>query len=256
VHQARVATRRLRADLKALLPLLDKSAVDLLRDELAWLGQSLGAVSDTDVLADAIGKLAEELDSEDLLPIESLVARLRHERHEQFLALRHDLDHDRYVTLLKKLVQFAHGAPLPAPVEATSEACPIGVKLARKAWKRVRNQVDGFGPDPEDSELHELRKRAKRARYTAELIDPLVQGEASRFAARLADLQDVLGELQDSVVADQWLRGRSTSEVTPREVFAIGGLHALELRRGAKARRRWRRVWDKARRAKLRSWIS
>jgi CHAD domain-containing protein len=256
VHQARVATRRLRSDLRALLSLLDKSAVDLLREELKWLGQSLGAVRDTDVLTDAMGQLAEELDSEDLLPIESLVARLRHERHERFLALRHDLDDDRYVTLLEKLVRFAHGAPLAAPVEATSGASPIGVKLARKAWKRVRKQVDGFGPDPEDSMLHELRKRAKRARYTAELIDPLVQGEASRFADRLADLQDVLGKLQDSVVADQWLRSRSASEVTPREVFATGALHALELRRAVKARRRWRRAWDKARRAKLRSWIS
>src|SRR5262245_53636612 len=84
-----------------------------------------------------------------------------------------------------------------------------------------RARSDGFGPEPEDSLLHELRKRAKRARYIAELIDPLVQGKASGFAARLADLQDVLGKLQDSVVADQWLRSHSASEVTPREVFAI-----------------------------------
>jgi CHAD domain-containing protein len=221
-----------------------------------WLGQSLGAARDTDVLADALSQLAEKLGSEDLLPIESLVARLRHERHERFLVLRHDLDGDRYVTLLERLVRFAHGAPLAATVDATSEALPFGVKLARKAWKRVRKHVDGFGPDPEDSVLHELRKRAKRARYTAELFDPLVQGEASRFAARLADLQDVLGKLQDSVVADQWLRSHSASEVPPREVFVTGALHALELRRSARARRRWRCAWDKARRAKLRSWNS
>jgi inorganic triphosphatase YgiF len=41
IHQARVATRRLRSDLKSLLPLLDESVVDLLRDELRWLGESL-----------------------------------------------------------------------------------------------------------------------------------------------------------------------------------------------------------------------
>jgi len=70
------------------------------------------------------------------------------------------------------------------------------VKLARKAWKRVRKQVDGLGPDPQDAALHELRKRVKRARYAAELVDPLVHGDAIDFALNLADLQDVLGKLQ------------------------------------------------------------
>jgi CHAD domain-containing protein len=255
IHQARVATRRLRSDLKSLLPLLDESVVDLLRDELRWLGESLGAVRDFDVFADAMCHLAEELDPGDFLPIESLVGQLRHERQGRFVVLRHNLDHDRYVTLIETLVGFASRAPLATPGDLTSAARPIGVKLARKAWKRVRNQVDGLGPDPEDAALHELRKRVKRARYAAELIDPLVHGEASGFTARLADLQDVLGELQDSVVADQWLRNRTASEVTPREVFAAGALHALEQSQRAETRRRWRHAWDKTRRAKLRSWM-
>ena len=71
--------------------------------------------------------------------------------------------------------------------------------------------MDRLEPDPEDAALHELRKRAKRARYAAELIDPLLHGEASRFTARLADLQDTLGELQDCVVADQWLLSARTT---------------------------------------------
>ena len=73
VHDARVSTRRLRSDLKTLLPLLDESAVALLRDELQWLGGSLGAVRDTDVLADGMCHLAKKLHSEDLPAIESLV---------------------------------------------------------------------------------------------------------------------------------------------------------------------------------------
>ena len=129
------------------------------------------------------------------------------------------------------------------------------MKLAHKARKRVRKQVEELGPDPLDAALHELRKRVKRARYAAELVDPLVHGDASDFATKLADLQDVLGKLQDSVVADHWLRSRVASEVTSREAFAAGALHAWELRQRAEARRCWCHAWDKGRRAKLRSWM-
>ncbi len=210
---------------------------------------------DTDVLAEGMCHLAKKLHSEDLLPIESLVEQVHRERQERYVTLRNNLNHDRYITLLETLVQFASRAPLVLPVGAPSAARRIGVKLARQAWKRVRKQVDGLGPDPQDTALHELRKRVKRARYAGELIDPLVGGDASDFALKLADLQDVLGKLQDSVVADHWLRSRLASEVTSREAFAAGALHARELRQRAEARRRWRHAWDKGRRAKLRSWM-
>ena len=171
------------------------------------------------------------------------------------MTLRNNLNDDRYITLLETLVRFASRAPLVLPAVGPSAARRIGVKLAHKAWKRVRKQVEELGPDPQDAALHELRKRVKRARYAAELVDPLVHGDASDFAIKLADLQDVLGKLQDSVVADHWLRSRVASEVTSREVFAAGALHARELRQRAEARRRWRHAWDRGRRAKLRSWM-
>ena len=43
VHQARVATRRLRSDLRTFRPLLDPEWAKALRDELGWLAESLGA---------------------------------------------------------------------------------------------------------------------------------------------------------------------------------------------------------------------
>ncbi len=50
VHQMRVATRRLRADLRTFRPVLDREWSEPLRDELRWLGRSLGAVRDADVM--------------------------------------------------------------------------------------------------------------------------------------------------------------------------------------------------------------
>ena len=50
VHQARVATRRLRSDLRTFGSLLDPEWVRALREELGWLAGNLGAVRDDDVL--------------------------------------------------------------------------------------------------------------------------------------------------------------------------------------------------------------
>ena len=50
VHQARVATRRLRSDLRTFRSLLDPEWNESLRVELGWLGGELGTVRDLDVL--------------------------------------------------------------------------------------------------------------------------------------------------------------------------------------------------------------
>src|SRR5579872_6284418 len=50
VHQARVATRRLRSNLRTFAPLLRRGSTDDLADELRWLGRRFGTVRDLDVL--------------------------------------------------------------------------------------------------------------------------------------------------------------------------------------------------------------
>ena len=45
VHQTRVATRRLRSDLRTFRPLLDRDWVQGLRDELGWIARILGVSS-------------------------------------------------------------------------------------------------------------------------------------------------------------------------------------------------------------------
>src|SRR5205814_9825308 len=50
VHQARVATRRLRSDLRTFASLLEPAWVAALTEELKWLAEHLGAARDADVL--------------------------------------------------------------------------------------------------------------------------------------------------------------------------------------------------------------
>jgi CHAD domain len=61
VHQARVATRRLRSDLRTLHRALDPHWSRELRDELGWLGRALGAARDADVLLARLAARAQAL---------------------------------------------------------------------------------------------------------------------------------------------------------------------------------------------------
>ncbi|MDR0360825.1 MAG: CHAD domain-containing protein, partial [bacterium] len=61
VHQARVAVRRLRSDLRTFSPLLAAEWTAELRDELRWLGGELGAVRDAEVLRDRLQAKAGRL---------------------------------------------------------------------------------------------------------------------------------------------------------------------------------------------------
>jgi CHAD domain-containing protein len=57
-----------------------------------------------------------------------------------------------------------------------------------------------------DNQLHAARRAYKRARYAVEVIQPLWGRRARRLVRRIKELQDVLGEHQDAIVAEQVLR--------------------------------------------------
>jgi CHAD domain-containing protein len=104
---------------------------------------------------------------------------------------------------------------------------------------------------PADPDLHRIRILAKRVRYAAEAAEPLVGKIATRFAEAAAALQDVLGDHQDSVTSQAWLRevGRG-----PR-AFVAGELTAMERDAAAQDRAAWHNVWKKVDRKRLRRWM-
>lgn len=65
VHQFRVATRRLRSDLRTFAPLLDPEPASEVRGSLRPLGARAGAARDTDVLADRLKATVDMLPEQD-----------------------------------------------------------------------------------------------------------------------------------------------------------------------------------------------
>ncbi len=255
IHQARVATRRLRSDLKTLEPLLDAAAVGWIRDELAWVGGLLGSVRDTDVLIERVRTLARELQID--ADAGAIVTELEEERRGRQVELLEGLRSRRYVRLVQMLIDASVAPPLGDDVDGERRARPRLRKVAGKSWQRLARGVKRLGADPADAELHEIRKRAKRARYAAELATGALHEDAEPLADRLADLQDVLGELQDAVVANDRLTTLIRDDrLSAEAAFAAGKLACLIDQARSEVRGRWPAAWKAARAKRLRRWIA
>lgn len=244
VHQARVATRRLRSDLRTFRPIFDPDWAQTLRDELRWLGRQLGAVRDADVLLDRLRDRTDGLPAVDRMAAEGLLERVRADRTRHGDELGAALESGRYAALRAELVETARRPRLTELASATADdALP---PLARRPWKRLRRRVKRLGADPTDAALHDVRIATKRCRYATQAVAPAIGEEAERFARALARLQNRLGEHQDAVVAEAWLRGTGV-ESPPQTAFVAGELAAGERHAALAARavwpRAWRRVW-------------
>ncbi len=252
VHQARVATRRLRSDLRTFTPLLEPAWVDHLRDELRELAALLGAVRDADVLLERLRSAAATLPTDgDRATAEGLLADLEHSRDADRATLLAAMDDARYDRLLDDLVA---AAARPALVEAaTAPAAEVLPGLAAGPWRRLRRRVNGLGEDPPDADLHEVRILAKRARYAAEAVAPAVGPEATAFAKAVARLQEVLGNHHDAVVAQGWLRDAAKRHRSA--AFVAGTLAGLEQAEAQRCREAWPASWEAARDKRLRAWM-
>ena len=252
VHQARVATRRIRSTLRTFSKLLDEEWTDRLRADLKWLADLLGEVRDTDVLLERFSGHLAELPAADAKAGRWLLARLAGQRDDARRRLLGAMASQKYLVLLDDLVAAA-AAPALLP-GADGPAAEVMPALVAKPWKKLRKEVRRAGDDPPDHELHQIRIRAKRARYAAEAVEPVIGKPAGDFADAVAAIQSVLGDHQDAVVGEAWLRGAAGAGRRDAALVA-GMLIAAERASAASTRDGWRQVWDAANRRKLRAWL-
>jgi CHAD domain-containing protein len=252
VHQARVATRRLRSDLRTFRDFVDPEWSQSLRDELKWLGAELGAVRDGDVLLARLESHAARLPDEEHFAVERVIARRAAERDDAHASLLGAYRSSRYTDLLERVVAAAREPACGEDAERpASEVLP---SVVRGPWKHLRNAVDALGSDPPDEALHEVRKRAKRCRYAAEAVTPVVGRRAREFSRGVANVQDVLGEHQDAVIARWWL-SKVAADVPAREAFAAGMLAGIEFEAAEAAETEFASAWKAAAKKRLRDWL-
>jgi CHAD domain-containing protein len=238
LHKQRVATRRLRSLLRsARRKLEDPIRAERLRDELRWLGALLGEVRDRDVLIDYL--VAELATLEEAAAFGAVLELLDGERDESRQQLIGALDGPRYAALLAELERLP-GLKEDASLEG----------IAADGYRRLRKAARKLDGEATDEELHRVRIRAKRARYAAEAV-----GAKKRFVKRAKDLQDVLGEHQDAVVAEERIRDLlARVRGTGRTALAAGRLIERQRLRRSNARRAWPKAWKRVERAGDAAW--
>jgi CHAD domain-containing protein len=250
VHQARVAVRRLRSHLRIFGELLDPDWTRALRDELGWLGAELGAARDAEVLYERLSGRLDQLPEADRRAAGALLATLEAQAVEARERVRATLNSDRYIAVLDRLVAAAHDPPL---LEAASlPAGEVLPALAGRAWRKLKKAVGALSPESPDEDLHRARIAAKQARYAAEAVATIGFADAQAFAKAVAELQAVLGEHQDAVTAQGWLRSAGRSG---RRAFVAGELCALEAAAATRTRKEWPPVWRNLNRKRLLKWI-
>jgi CHAD domain-containing protein len=248
VHEARVAVRRMRSDLRSFEPFLEDGWARALREEMRWLGDALGAARDADILVGRLGRDVEELPEEDRTRAYLALSPFRNTRdlvYEHIDVVIHD---GRYAELLARIVAAGRHPVLGARAGESARFAIAEVMAA--SWKRLRRGVRERSRPPTDAELHAIRICAKRVRYAAEAAEEVCGPPARRFARRVQRLQAVLGEQHDAIVAEAALRAQAEGT---QALFA-GELIVIEARRAAAARRRWRRAWKRAAEPGLRFW--
>jgi CHAD domain-containing protein len=236
LHQLRVATRRLRAFLRAARPLLESEWATSLREELGWLGAHLGPARDLDVM---LGRLRAEVAAlgDDADAASGLLEALEEERAAAYRDVVETLGGERYFALLDR-IEAAASPPL------TGDETPLAAIFAREA-KRMRRVFGELGDEPEDDALHASRISVKRARYAADLAAHELGAAGAEFVAVAKRLQDILGDHQDAVVAQARIRDWAAASPTPESSFAAGRLVQLERDRMAAARAAWPGTWKK-----------
>lgn len=250
VHQARVATRRLRSDLRTFGPLLDPAWADALREELRWLAGELGAVRDAEVLLERIRAGVAGLPGADRPAGRRLAAVFEADVASARTRLMGALRDPRYVALIERLVDAARRPRLsPRAAEPAEDVLP---GLVAGPWSKLRRDARRLREEAADEELHALRIRAKRCRYAAEAAAPALGAGVAAFAKAVAGLQEVLGTHHDAIVTSDRLRERAARGA---QAFAAGQLWCREREAAEEARAAWPAAWRAASRKKLRAWM-
>ncbi len=252
VHQMRVGARRLRSDLRTFSSLVDAEWAARISDGLKWLAGELGQVRDIDVLKER----CEALPFDEARRV--LLDELANRHEAARTAMVSSLNSTRYKELLEQLVAAAQNPRCSAAARKPStKVMPSMVnttftKLARKARKV------GLHDDEED--FHAIRIHAKRTRYAAEAVAAALGGSkgapAARFASLVADVQDELGELQDTAVARDLIDSvAGTHTSAPRLLFELGRAYELQVMEADRLKASFLETWERLDRGKNLRWM-
>ncbi len=192
VHQARVASRRLREAVPILATGLKRSKVRKARSKIRRLTRALGTVRELDVTLRLLDDLAMAAD----VPrpaVEAVRARVLGEREARRSVMLERLDRVKMDKLHRRLDSVE--ARLRSDVgDAWREA--LGARLLKRA-ARLTTAIASAGQLYAPDRLHAVRIATKKLRYALEIASGVGARSATPLVRALKRSQDLLGRLHD-----------------------------------------------------------
>jgi CHAD domain-containing protein len=144
-----------------------------------------------------------------------------------------------------------------AEEQTCKEALP---PLVREAWVKLARRARSLRPGDPNDDFHRVRILAKRARYAGEAVAPSlgkkVGKQARTFASRCAEVQDLLGNLQDAVVSAGMVRHLADEHHGDGPFnLALGRLLERQELALRESKQMWPKVWASLDKPKNVAWL-
>lgn len=245
VHQMRVACRRLRSIFAGFPTVLDAARTAHISTELQLLARILGDARDSEVQLEIDTTLLHsENASEELI---AALAGRENTRHEHAIQAAHvAMNSDRYFALLDAVDDLIADPP-PGP-DAERDAYSIVDKAIGKGRKQIRKAQQDLaalseGSDEWEEQLHTIRKRAKRLRYSTDAAAPLGRKRDKKIARVAKDIQSALGDVNDTRINRARLaRLAAGGTLSGADMFVLGRIDARQQVDGDRALAAYRRA--------------
>ncbi len=248
VHQMRVAVRRFRSAVsvfrRAAGPALDQVAY-----QLRALAAELGAARDWDVFMEGTGAAVGHAFAGDKR-VEGMLAAAERRRREAYTALASTLEGREFQRLAMTLALLPSLRPWNEAGSALlgEPARTYAVRMLDRRLKHVTAPGASLAAMPAES-LHGVRKQAKRLRYAAEFFAALfAEKPTRRFLARLEQVQESLGLLNDATVARSLMAKLGGGA---DRAFASGAVQGFVAAQSVRAGAEVEHVWGKFRRQEV-----
>ena len=193
VHQARVASRRLRSALPVLGVRADADALGRARRRVRRITRALGPVRELDVAL----TLLTELETRKVVP-DAVIVLVRQavtaERNARRREMLDEITPSRLDKLRKRLVAVA--APSTHPAHQPSGIAEAAKQAAIRAVG-LRTTIERAGGIYLPDRLHRVRVAAKKLRYALEIQRELTGSRSTYRIIRLKAQQDLLGRMHD-----------------------------------------------------------
>jgi CHAD domain-containing protein len=251
LHKMRVATRRMRAAWRVFdgvyRPKLQKRYVRELRETATALGE----VRDLDVQVEGLDEYLKSLSPAGAAAMEPLRDdwhRRREAARDRLIELLDSKSYAEFVDDYREFVETPGKGELEPPPSAPILVRDTAGGRIWQAYERVRAH-DTTLAWADVPALHALRIDGKRLRYTLEFFREVLPRQSDELIARVTELQDHLGLLNDADVASHLTRTflvGQASRLPAESREAIG--HYLDSREAEIARLRrllppiWRRI--------------